>query len=70
MNRRGELQVVLTVIISFFLHLVVGVASIVPQVGSMLGSARLMDDAVRQAGIGARVMHVMEVLDEAQAAAE
>lgn len=52
MNRRGELQVILTVIISFFLHLVVGVASIVPQVGSMLGSARLMDDAVRQAGIG------------------
>ena len=52
MNRRGELQVVLTVLISFFLHLVVGVASIVPSIGNMLGSAALMDDTVREAGMG------------------
>ncbi len=52
MNRRGELQVILTVLISFFLHLVVGVASIVPSIGNMLGSASLVDDAVREAGMG------------------
>ncbi len=52
MNRGGELQIVLTVLISFFLHLVVGVASIVPSIGSMLGSAALMDDSVREAGMG------------------
>jgi hypothetical protein len=52
MNRRGELQIVLTVLISFFLHLVVGVASIVPSIGDMLGTAALTDDSVREAGMG------------------
>jgi hypothetical protein len=52
MNRRGELQVVLTVVISFFLHLVIVVSSIVPQMGNMLGTGALARDAMSEAGMG------------------
>jgi hypothetical protein len=52
MNRRGELQIVLTVLISFFLHLVIVAASIVPQVGNMLGAGALAGETLREAGMG------------------
>ena len=52
MNRRVELSIILAVLISFFLHLVLLVSSIVPQVGNMLGAASLAHDALSQAGMG------------------
>jgi hypothetical protein len=52
MNRRVELSIALTVIISFFLHLVFVVSSIVPSIGNMLGAATLARDAMSEAAVG------------------
>jgi hypothetical protein len=52
MSRQGELQIALTVIISFFIHMILMVSFIVPQINDMWGSHKVLKDIFGDEGIG------------------
>jgi len=52
MNRQVELQTSLTLIISFFVHLIVMVTLILPQIGDIWGSQKMLKDIFGDEGTG------------------
>lgn len=52
MNRHGELQITLTVVISFFIHMIFMVSVIVPQIHDLWGSHKALNDVFGEDGIG------------------
>ncbi len=52
MNRQGVFQISLTLIISLFIHVVIMVSFIVPQIGDMWGTRKMMKDIFGSDGTG------------------
>jgi hypothetical protein len=52
MNRQAEIQIALTVVISFFIHMILMVSVIVPQIHDLWGSHKVLNDIFGEEGIG------------------
>jgi hypothetical protein len=52
MSRQGELQITLTVVISFFIHMIFMVSVIVPQIHDLWGSQKALNDIFGDEGTG------------------
>jgi len=52
MNRQAEIQITLTVVISFFIHMILMVSVIVPHIHDLWGSHKVLNDIFGEEGIG------------------
>src|SRR4030042_5817209 len=52
MNRQGDLQISLTLIISFFFHLILMVSFALPRIQDMLSAGNMLKDAFGRDGVG------------------